>query len=70
MATTIDNPGADKRIGAIFLRAHLRALAAGMTNSRLSGTRILAQATAITGNKYKRGQYKAALDDLNAIIQG
>lgn len=65
--TTIQNPG-DPRVQAIFLRAHLRLLAAGLKNSRLSGTEILRRASAITGQLYKRGQYKQALADLQTII--
>ena len=52
-----------------MLRGHLKMLDAGMKNSRLSGTKILAKATEITGKKYKRGQYKAAIADLNTIIE-
>ena len=55
-------------ITAVFLRAHLRLLLRGLKNSRMSGTDVLARATRVTGNAYKRGQYGAALDDLNAVI--
>jgi hypothetical protein len=65
--TTITNPR-DARIQAIFIRAHLRMLAAGMKNSRLSGTQILKAVSSITGHVYKRGQYAIALEDLNRII--
>ena len=65
--TTIINP-TESRIKAVFVRAHLRMLAAGMRNSRMSGTQILRAATEITGNKYKRGQYNAAIQDLTAHL--
>jgi len=67
--STIDNPTENPRIAAVFLRAHLRMLAAGMRNSQLSGSTILRKATAVTGNTYKRGQYAQAIDDLNAILK-
>ena len=66
MTTIIDTR--DARIQAIFLRAHLRMLAAGMKNSRLSGTQILKAVSQITGHVYKRGQYAIALEDLQRII--
>ena len=56
-------------VQAIFLRGHLRLLAKGMKNSRLTGTQILSAATAVTGRSYKRGQYQAAIDDLNAKLE-
>jgi len=57
------------RFGAVVLRGHCRMLDAGMRNSRLSGTKILAKVTQLTGQKYKRGQYKAAIADLNKLIE-
>ena len=66
MITTYD--ARDSRIQAIFVRAHLRMLAAGMKNSRMSGTKILKAASALTGHSYKRGQYAIALEDLQRII--
>jgi hypothetical protein len=65
--TTIENPGSPK-VQAIFLKAHLRLLAAGMKHSRLSGKDILAKAGKITGQSYKRGQYTRAIADLQAVI--
>jgi hypothetical protein len=62
--TTITNP-ADPMVQAIFLRVHLGLLAKGLKNSQLSGTQILAAASAVTGRKYKRGQYQLAIEDLN-----
>jgi hypothetical protein len=62
--TTITNP-ADPMVQAIFLRVHLGLLAKGLKNSQLSGIQILAAASALTGRKYKRGQYSMAIEDLN-----
>ena len=59
-----------RKITALYLRAHLMMLEAGMKNSRLSGTQILAKASEVTGQHYKRGQYQKAIDDLNVIIKG
>lgn len=52
-----------------MLRGHLKMLDAGMKNSRMSGKAILDKASELTGNKYKRGQYKAAIADLNNLIE-
>lgn len=59
----------DERVQAVFLRGHLALLDVGMRNSRVRGSSILKKAGAITGKTYKRGQYKAARNDLNAFIQ-
>ena len=67
MTTYIDGPSV--ALSTIFLRAHLKMLAAGMTNSRYSGLAILKKASAITGKPYKRGQYEAALNDLINLIK-
>jgi len=64
----IEDPSA-QRMMAVFLRAHLKLLAAGMKNSQLSGTQILAKASKVTGRAYKRGQYNLAINDLNNIIK-
>ena len=58
-----------RRLGAALLRGHLKLLDAGMKNSRMSGTKILAKASELTGKKYKRGQYKIAIADLNNLIE-
>lgn len=55
-------------VQATFLRAHLRLMAVGMKNSRMTGRQMLDKATAITGKDYKRGQYGVAVNDLTAII--
>ena len=62
--TLIENP-ARPEAQAIFLKGHLKMLSLGMKNSRISGTQMLKLATNITGVKYKRGQYKEAIKDLN-----
>jgi hypothetical protein len=58
-----------RRLGAALLRGHLKMLDAGMKNSRMSGTKILAKASELTGKKYKRGQYSIAIADLNNLIE-
>lgn len=68
MTTIIPTPHNRQRIDAIFLRSHLRMLAAGMS-SRASKTMILAKAGQITGTKYKRGQFKLAADELTKWLE-
>lgn len=58
-----------RRFGAVMLRGHLKLLDAGMRNSRLSGKAILAKASELTGQNYKRGQYGQAITDLNNLIE-
>ncbi|QDP65322.1 MAG: hypothetical protein Unbinned200contig1000_62 [Prokaryotic dsDNA virus sp.] len=58
----------DNRLAAVFLKGHLKMLALGMKNSKLSGTQILKAASQITGKKYKRGQYKLALADIEEFL--
>lgn len=58
-----------RRFGAVVLRGHCKMLAAGMRNSRMSGSKILAAVTQLTGQKYKRGQYTVAIADLNKLIE-
>ena len=67
MTTYIDGPNVE--VSAFFIKAHLKMLALGMTNSRYSGTAILKKASAITGKPYKRGQYEIALNDLINFIK-
>jgi hypothetical protein len=67
MKTYIDAP--NLVLAAIFLKAHLKMLDAGMKNSKHSGLTILKKASAITGKPYKRAQYKAALDDIVTFIK-
>jgi hypothetical protein len=66
MTTYIDGP--DRASIALFLKAHLKMLSVGMTNSRFSGLDILKKASALTGKTYKRGQYDAALKDITALV--
>lgn len=66
---TITDPKAP-RVQAVFLRAHLRAVAAGMQPRR--GVRkgdLLDKAGNITGKAYGRGAYGAAIADLTAFIE-
>ena len=68
MAYTITNPGAPA-VQAVFLRAHLRCVAAGMQPPRgLRKGDLLAKAGSITGQAYKRGAYGQAISDLTAYI--
>lgn len=53
-----------QRIQAVFLKAHLKLMAAGMRHSQVTPTQMLAMAGAITGKKYKRGQFDLARKDL------
>jgi len=67
--TTITNPW-EARIQAVFLKGHLKLVAAGMTPPR--GVRkgdLLKKAGAITGRKYARGHYQEAADDLQRFIK-
>lgn len=64
---TITDP-ASRHTQAVFLKSHLSLMAVGMQNSRISGTDMLGKASAVTGKVYKRGQYKAAVADLKAVI--
>lgn len=66
--TVLDPTGAAFR--AVFIRAHLRMLAAGMKNSQISGEEILARATGLTKKKYRRREYQTAIRDLTEIIEG
>ena len=64
--TTIIQP--DRRLQLVFLKAHLRCLAAGMHNSQYFGRQILDMAARATGKAYKRGQYQQAVNDIIAIL--
>ena len=63
----IDNP-ADPRMLALFIRAHVKCMAAGMNHSKLTRTRALQLAGQITGKTYKRGQHAIAAADLDEWI--
>ena len=67
--TVIQNP-ADPKVQAIFLKSHLKLMALGMKNSRISKTEMLAKASAITGKKYGRSKIDDAVADLQLIIDG
>ena len=67
---TIDNPLQSPRFFAATTRAHLRLINAGMTPRR--GVRkgdVLNMAANLTGKPYKRGEYKAAIADLTALLE-
>ena len=63
----IENP-ANPRLLAIFIRAHVKCMAAGMNHSKLTRTRALELASQITGKAYKRGQHAIAAADLDAWL--
>ena len=65
--TTILNP-ARPEVQAAFLKAHLRLMAVGMTNSQFSMKQMLAKATAITGTRYTKGTIDVAINDLQSVI--
>lgn len=52
---------------AIFLKAHLKMLAAGLKNSKYSGKTLLELASRHTGKQYKRGNYIQAIRDLEQL---
>jgi hypothetical protein len=66
----IEGPGSP-RVQAVFVRAHLRMVAAGMEPSRgLTKRKLLDKAGEITGVLYGRGMYGAAIADLTMYIDG
>ena len=66
--TMILNPSRPE-IQAVFLKSHLKLVKLGMTPPRgTNKTKLLSKASAITGYNYKRGQYDAAIADLQVII--
>jgi hypothetical protein len=65
---TIENPRENPRFMAALIRGHLRLISVGLQPPR--GVRkidILKKASRITGKAYARGQYKQAIEDINAI---
>jgi len=60
----IENPP-NNRMLALFIRAHVKCMAAGMNHSKLTRTRALELAGLITGKTYKRGQHAIAATDLD-----
>jgi hypothetical protein len=69
MVTIIPTEVGLDRLQAVFLKGHLKLLAAGMKNSTMSGTTILAKTSRITGKTYKRGQYEQARKDLEEMLK-
>jgi hypothetical protein len=71
MTTIVPSEVDFDRLQAVFLRGHLRLLAAGMQNSRMSRKEILAKAGSITGKKYKNSvaQCEKALNDLGELLK-
>lgn len=70
MTYTIENPLKNPRFMAATCRAHLRLINAGMQPTR--GVRkgdVLNTAANLTGKPYKRGEYKAAIADLTALLE-
>jgi hypothetical protein len=63
----IENP-ADNRVLALFIRMHVKCMAAGMGHSKMPRTRALELASQITGKTYKRGQHAIAATDLDEWI--
>lgn len=69
MAYTITEPGSP-RAQAVFIRAHLRAVAAGMQPRRgLTKGDLLDKAARYTGQTYKRGEYGKAIADLTTFLK-
>jgi len=68
MTTIIPSEVEHNRLAAVFLKPHLKLLSVGMKNSQFSARQLLDKATAITGKKYKRGQYDLAVQDLQSVI--
>lgn len=67
--TTITNPLKNNRFQATIVRGHCRAMAAGMTHSRISKTAVLKSAGKITGKTYKSGEFQRAADDLTVWLR-
>lgn len=67
---TIENPLQNMRFMAATCRAHLRLIKAGMSPPRgISKGDVLNKAAGLTGRTYKRGEYKAAIADLTALLE-
>ena len=66
--TMILNPARDE-VQAAIIKAALKLAKVGLWPSRgITKTMLLTKAGAITGVKYKRGQYDAAIADLQVIV--
>lgn len=67
---TIENPLQNPRFMAATCRAHLRLINAGMQPPRgISKGDVMNTAAGLTGKAYKRGEYKAAIADLTALLE-
>lgn len=66
--TTIERPYDNTRFQAALIKSHLKLLSKGLKHSRMSGTQVLRAASAITNKPYKRGQYDAALYDIEVLF--
>lgn len=64
--TMITGEAGIKFAQAAAIKGSLRLFKVGMGHSRFSGKDMLANASVITGKSYKRGQYDAAIKDLEA----
>lgn len=53
----------------LTLRGHLNLMSKGMRHSRLTPTKALSAASAVTGKKYKRGDFASAIADINQLVQ-
>jgi len=67
---TIENPMQNPRFLAATCRAHLRLINAGMAPPRgVTKGDVLNKAANLTSKAYKRGEYKAAIADLTALLE-
>ena len=71
MTTIVPSEVGFDRVQAVFLRGHLRCLAAGMRNSQMSRKDILAKSSALTGKTYKNSTAECtkALNDLGEMLK-
>lgn len=69
MTTVVPNDIEKNQLQAIFLKAHLKLMAAGFRHSKVSPREMLDKAGAITGKKYKRGQFELALVDVTHWLE-
>lgn len=65
--TTITDPDSN-RIQAVFLKGHLKLQSKGLKARGVSQKSLFEKTTAITGKKYKRGQFEEAIADLQKIL--
>lgn len=57
------------RVQLVLLKAHVTLMSKGMRHSRISPTKMLSLVSAITGKRYKRGAFAAALADINHLLE-